>query len=439
MPNPLPMARTTVPEQSALARDWRVLCDDLGERRAGSVAERRAAEFIAGRFAELGLSRVVTEEFPCTSLARARSRVAARVGAKWQTVDSEVLVGAPGTAGNKPIEGDVVWLELPENLPRLSRGSLRGKFAVIFGPLPTRAEQHRRLVAAEPVAVIHVDERLPFAWAKSDGVYPAWVKRHGMPPMATVPYTDAWQWRLAGVRRLRVQIAVSLVTARSQNVIAELPGREPRLPALVLTAHHDTQCGNPGADDNASGVVALLALAQQLAGRPHRRTIRFISFGCEEQLSVGAAAYVQAHRAELRAHGLVVNFDSIASPLGHLELWRTGAEALGKFAITRLARAGVDVRTSGEVTPFFDTFPFNAGGVPSLCFYRSNFSGGRWQHHSRHDTPAHVSADEVLRLVHAVAPLVRDLAGRRVWPFARAFPAAQAREVKRLADELFDF
>lgn len=426
-------------DPSALARDWRVLCDEIGERRAGSAAERRAAEFIAERFAELGLARVVTEEFPCTSLVRARSTVAARIGGKWQTVDSEVLVGAPGTAGKQPIEGDVVWLELPENLPRLQRGSLRGKFAVIFGPLPTRVEQHRKLVAAEPAAVIHVDERLPFTWAKSDGVYPTWVQRHGMPPMATVPYTDAWQWRLADVRRLRVKIEVSLRAARSQNVIAEIAGSEPHLPALVLTAHHDTQCGNTGADDNASGVIALFALAQMLAGRPHRRTIRFISFGCEEQLSVGSAAYLQAHRAEMNAHGLVVNFDSIASALGHLELWRTGSDALGKFAVDRLARGGVEVRTSDEVTPFFDTFPFNAGGVPSLCFYRSNFSGGRWQHHSRHDTLANVSAEEVLRLVRAVGPLVDDLASRRVWPFARAFPAAQQREVKRLANELFDF
>jgi len=97
------------------------------------------------------------------------------------------------------------------------------------------------------------------------------------------------------------------------------------------------------------------------------------------------------------------------------------------------------VRTSGELTPFFDTFPFNASGVPSRCFYRSNFSGGRWQHPSRHDVPANVPAGEVRRLVQAVAPLVQDLAGHRAWPLARALPPAQAREVKRLADELFDF
>lgn len=357
------MARTTVPDRSALARDWRVLCDDLGERRAGSAAERRAAEVMAGRFAELGLPRVFTEEFPCTSLARARRRVAAQIGGRWRAVDSAVLVGAPGTAGNQPIEGDVVWRELPENLPRLPRGALRGKFAVIFGPLPTRAEPHRRLVAAQPAAVIPVDERLPFAWAKRDGVYPAWVQRHGRPPMATVPSTDAWQWRLAGVRSLRVQIDVSLRSAPSQNVIAEIPGREPRLPALVLAARHDTQCGNPGADDNASGVVALLARAQLLAGRPHRRTIRFIPFGCEEPLAVGAAADVQAHRAEMPAHGLVVNFDSIASPLGHLELGRTAAAPLGTWAADRLARAGSACALPASSRPF----SIRSLSMPAAC------------------------------------------------------------------------
>ena len=428
---PTPVLRT-------LRRDWSVLCETIGERRAGSPAERRAAGFMAERFTALGFSSVGVEEFPCLSLQRGRSRVAAKTGGKWNAVESEVLVGTPGTSGGCAVEGEGVWLELPEQLPALTPGCLRGKIAVLFGPLPTEVEQHRRLVAAAPAAVLHVDERLPFSWAKSDGVYPTWVRRHGMPTIVTVPYTAAWQWRVAGVRRLRVQAEVTLRAATSQNVVAELTGRAPHLPALVLTAHHDTQCGNPGADDNASGVVALLALAQMLAGRTHRRTIRFISFGCEEQLSVGAAAYVKAHRATMAAHGLVVNFDSIASPLGHLELWRTGPAALGALACRHLARAGVSVRTPAAVTPFFDTFPLNAAGVPSLCFYRSNFSGGRWQHHSRHDTLAHVAPAEVVRLVQAVAPLVAHLAGLAVWPFRRAFPAAQAREVRRLAAELFD-
>ena len=35
------------------------------------------------------------------------------------------------------------------------------------------------------------DDRLPFPWTKNDGVYPYWVKRHGMPPTLTVPYAEA--------------------------------------------------------------------------------------------------------------------------------------------------------------------------------------------------------------------------------------------------------
>lgn len=377
-------------------------------------------------------------EFPCTSLVTAKSRVQAWLGGRWRAVEAQTLVGAPGTPDGRTVEGEIVWLEMPEGRAVLKRGALRGKIAVLFGPLPTRVEHHRQLVAAQPSAVIHVDERLPFPWAKSDGVYPAWVKRHGMPPTVTVPYTEAWQWRQTGVNRLRVGVRIVQRTAQSQNVCAELPGTSPHLPALVLTAHHDTQCGNPGADDNASGVVALLALARGLAAVPRRRTIRFISFGCEEQLSVGSAAYVAAHRAEVRGVGLVVNFDSVASPLGHLELWRVGPEALGAMTERWLGRAGVGVRTSAEVSPFFDTFPFNRAGVPSLCFYRPNFSGGRWQHHSRHDTLANVSVAELARLVDAVAPLVRELANRTVWPFSRTFPADQRRVVRRSGTELFE-
>jgi hypothetical protein len=431
--------KTLLPvNQKTLLRDWRVLCEDIGERRAGSSAERRAAEFVARRWAEMGLTSVAIEEFPCRSLVSARSRVQAWSGGRWRAVEAQTLVGAPGTPDGRTVEGEIVWLEMPENRAVLKRGALRGKIAVLFGPLPTRVEHHRQLVAAQPSAVIHVDERLPFPWAKSDGVYPAWVKRHGMPPTVTVPYTEAWQWRQAGVRQLRVGVSLVQRTALSQNVIAELPGTSPQLPALVLSAHHDTQCDNPGADDNASGVVGLLALARSLAAVPRRRTIRFISFGCEEQLSVGSAAYVAAHRTAMRGVGLVVNFDSVASPLGHLELWRVGPAALGTMAERWLARSGVGVRASAEVSPFFDTFPFNRAGVPSLCFYRPNFSGGRWQHHSRHDTLANVSVAELARLVTAVAPLVRDLANRTVWPFARAFPADQRRVVRRLGAELFE-
>ena len=413
--------------------DWRTLVEAMGERRAGSAAERRAADFIARRFAACGLSQIEIESFPCTSLRSATTDVHELRGSHWRRIDAVTLVGAPGTPGYDAIEGKLEWIEAPEGLCRLQRGSLHGRIVALFGPLPTSAAAHRRLVAAEPAVVIHVDERLPFPWTKNDGVYPHWARAFGMPPTITVPYTEAWRWRRDGVRRLRVRVRVDLVQGTSQNVVGEIRGRDPSLPAVVLTAHHDTQCGNPGADDNASGVVGVLALAGALARRRPRRTVRFISFGAEEQLSVGSSAYVRAHPVAPANTGLVINFDSVSSPLGHFVLSVAGGSALARFGFQRLGALGMDVAVHREITPFSDHFPFNRAGVPSLWFMRTNFPGGRWQHHSAHDTLANVSPAELLRLLHAVHPLIVDLASRETLPFPTRIPPAQQKEVRRIA------
>ena len=420
-----------------LGRDWRVLCDEIGERRAGSVAERRAADYIARRSHQIGVDHVVTEAFACTSLRSALAEVHERHGREWRRVEAAALVGAPGTPGKRPLTGEIAWLEMPEQARRIQRGSLRGKIAAVFGPLPTAAEGHRRLIAAQPLAVIHVDDRLPFGWTKNDGVYPHWTHRHGMPATITVPYLEAWRWRQQGVTQLKIRVVVDQPAAQSQNVIAEIRGTAPELPAIALTAHHDTQCGNVGADDNASGVVGLLALARALAGQPRRRTLRLISFGAEEQLSAGAFAYLQRHRITSARVGAVINFDSVSSPLGHCTMSVAGTDAFARFASRQLANAGLDVAATIEITPFADHFPFNRAGVPSLWFMRTNFPGGRWQHHSRHDTLQNVSGAEVQRLLTAVCPLIVKLAAAARWPFRSRLPAAQQATARRLGRELF--
>jgi hypothetical protein len=270
-------------------------------------------------------------------------------------------------------------------------------------------------------------------------VYPHWAHTHGMPPTLTVPYTEAWRWRRDGVRRLKVRIAADLSRGTSHNVVAERRGLDPALPALVLTAHHDTQCGNPGADDNASGVVSLLALAPVIAAARLKRTVRMVSFGTEEQLSVGSAAYVREHRVGPADTGLVINFDSVSSPLGHWMLSVAGGEPLARLAAREFARHELDVAVCREITPFSDHFPFNLAGVPSLWFMRTNFVGGRWQHHSPHDNLDNVSAVELQRMLRAVAPFVLTLASRAPWPEGLALPPAEHAAARKLGRELFGF
>lgn len=68
-----------------------------------------------------------------------------------------------------------------------------------------------------------------------------------------------------------------------ENVIATLPGSGgPEAGTLVVGAHYDSAPGTPGADDNASGVAALLEIARVLKREPLRKTLLFAAFSTEE-------------------------------------------------------------------------------------------------------------------------------------------------------------
>jgi hypothetical protein len=90
------------------------------------------------------------------------------------------------------------------------------------------------------------------------------------------------------------------------NLAVELPGRRPEL--VVVGAHYDTCLAYPGADDNASGVAALLELSKRLRGSEPEFTVRFVAFANEEPpyfkdpATMGSSVYAR----ELREQGLEV-------------------------------------------------------------------------------------------------------------------------------------
>lgn len=81
-----------------------------------------------------------------------------------------------------------------------------------------------------------------------------------------------------------------------------LPGASRPDEIIVIGAHYDVFQGTPGADDNATGCAAVLALARRFAAKPQPRTIRFLLFTNEEppnfmQPSMGSWVYAKACRA----------------------------------------------------------------------------------------------------------------------------------------------
>jgi len=105
--------------------------------------------------------------------------------------------------------------------------------------------------------------------------------------------------------RIEVQ-EFSTSTGPYQNIIAHFgPEAGPR---YVIGAHFDA-CGiQPGADDNASGVAGMLALARHFAGTKRGRTLRFAAFATLEESPYYATKDMGSfvHAAALKREGAVV-------------------------------------------------------------------------------------------------------------------------------------
>lgn len=92
------------------------------------------------------------------------------------------------------------------------------------------------------------------------------------------------------------------------NVIAELEGNDRPGEILVVGAHYDAVIGTTGADDNASGVAALLELARSLQGQQFPRTVRFIFFVNEEPpffMSAAMGSYVAAKQSRETGENII--------------------------------------------------------------------------------------------------------------------------------------
>src|SRR5262245_46087779 len=73
-----------------------------------------------------------------------------------------------------------------------------------------------------------------------------------------------------------------LLGDRCLNLEVEISGAGKAGEVIVVGAHYDSVSGSPGANDNASGVAALLELARAWAGRKPARTLHFVAFVNEE-------------------------------------------------------------------------------------------------------------------------------------------------------------
>lgn len=95
------------------------------------------------------------------------------------------------------------------------------------------------------------------------------------------------------------------------NLILRLPGQQPELEPLLVAAHYDGPLGSPGADDNASAVVALLELARRWSVHPPQRPVWLVAFDQEEWGFIGSRVLAAELYRRQQALHLMVSLEMI--------------------------------------------------------------------------------------------------------------------------------
>jgi hypothetical protein len=167
------------------------------------------------------------------------------------------------------------------------------------------------------------------------------------------------------------------------NLVGLCPAQTPEAPYLLVGAHYDhlgTRGGvvYPGADDNASGIAVLLALAETCGHVTRRHTLLIVAFDAEELGLAGARAFVAEPAVPLDELSVMVNLDMVGRN-ERVELFAAGlshAPLLAPILDRVRARAPVTLRFGHDTpgppgydwTQMSDHGPFHDAGVPFVYF-----------------------------------------------------------------------
>jgi len=236
-------------------------------------------------------------------------------------------------------------------------------------------------------------------------------------------------------RKREVLVALDVKLERQQttafNVVGRLPANVPasqRLEGvLVVGAHYDhlgtlgfgSLADNPhevhlGADDNSSGVAAMLEVARQL-GNPRvqrRRELWFVAFSAEERGLLGSTHLVRKPPAPLRAGNVVamLNMDMVGR-LQNNQLSVLGAKSAEQWPqllekLCRKARISCSAGSDGHGPS--DQTPFYAAGAPVLQF----FTGTHHDYHKPSDIVSRINAAGAGQIAGLVADTALEVLNR---------------------------
>ena len=337
------------------------LTTEVGQRLAGTPAEGRARAWAAAKLFSLGFSNIRIETFPVST--GERSTESAEVIAPFPQALVVNALGGSGLTGPEGVTGQIVAFDSVDALRLAPDSAVRGKIVFVdhrmtatqdgigysqFGAPrrqgPSIASKKGALaIVIRSIGTDH--NRTPHTGAMTfdDGAKPI--------PAGALSIPDAEQ--LVRILKrgkpvtLKLRLEGTRYTGRSGNVIAEVPGRDPSLPPVLVSGHLDSWDLGTGAIDDAAGVAIAAAAAKRImdAGQP-LRTIRVVWFGAEEIGLFGGTDY----RAK---YGKQLHYALLESDFGADRIYKVDSK-LGEARRTEARMIGAALAPLGIVTGSFE-------------------------------------------------------------------------------------
>jgi hypothetical protein len=415
---------------NALANDhyaWDVtegLTTEVGQRLAATEAEARARDWAVRRLTAMGFSNVHVEPF--TMPVWTRGAESAEIVSPFPQKLAVTALGYSGSTGPAGITGEIVYFDSVDALRAAPDSAVRGKIVFIdhhmmptqdgsgYGQFGAPRRQGPTIASLKGAAGIVVrsigtdHHRNPHTGVQyfTDGANPI--------PAGALSVPDAEQLVRILKRGQPVVMHLTLVSQRTEggqsgNVVAEVPGRDPKAPILLVGGHLDSWDLGTGAIDDASGVAIVTAAARHImdAGRP-LRTIRVVWFGAEEPGGLGGAALAKAHANDRYA---------IAgeSDLGADRVWRFSSQLMksdpNAYAqlTAALAPLGIVKNDHGEADGT-DVEATIAAGAPWISLNQDATRYFDW-HHTPDDTLDKIDPEQLRQNVAAWTAVLATLSG----------------------------
>jgi len=411
---------------------YRTLTDEIGARLTGSPAHVQAARWARDRFAEWGLANPQLEPYEFGRGWQLEHVSVEMTEPRYVPLIAYADAWSPSTAA--VVSGRAVYIgdKTAEEIQAMA-GQLRGAIVLTHLPVIEFVARDRPQPGLDERPVETGNPSLPVARTRTpsrelmpllgragaavalrpsayrDGTVGVTGNRDT--PSDSVPSIVIAGEQYNAIARLAAQgrsvsLRVELRTRyfeedrNSYNVIAEIPGQDPKLrdQVVLIGAHLDSWHTASGATDNADGAVAAMEAMRiiRAIGTAPRRTIRVALWSGEEQGLLGARAYLAQHFATPAARNqlaVYLNDDpGSGKTLGFYMEGNTGAKALFDGWLTPLKDLGA-TRNIIEGIGSTDHVPFNEAGLPGFNVIKDFTAYDERTRHTNADYPERMTED----------------------------------------------